>query len=80
MFLYPVGGFLADKTGRVKLIGYSTGFYAIAHIFFVVAPTWQWLAVGQFLSQFLLFYVPAMNALSSDSLPPNVRGKGFAII
>ena len=80
MFLYPVGGFLADKTGRVKLIGYSTGFYAIAHIFFVVVPTWQWLAVGQFLSQFLLFYVPAMNALSSDSLPPNVRGKGFAII
>ncbi|MBD3205020.1 MFS transporter [Candidatus Bathyarchaeota archaeon] len=80
MFLYPVGGFLADKSGRVKLIGYSTVFYALAHIFFVIAPTWQWLAVGQFLSQFLLFYVPAMNALSSDSLPPNVRGKGFAIM
>ncbi|MBD3171441.1 MFS transporter [Candidatus Bathyarchaeota archaeon] len=80
MFLYPVGGFLADKAGRVKLIGYSTVFYAFAHIFFVIAPSWQWLAVGQFLSQFLLFYVPAMNALSSDSLPPDVRGKGFAIM
>ncbi len=39
MFLYPVGGFLADKAGRVKLIGYSTVFYAFAHIFFVIAPS-----------------------------------------
>ena len=80
MVLYPVGGYLADRAGRVKLIGYSTVFYALAHAFFVFAPNWQWLAVGQFLSQFLLFYVPAMNALSSDSLPPGVRGKGFAVM
>ena len=80
MFLYPVGGFLADKSGRVKLIGYSTVLYAFAHIFFVIANDWKMLAIGQFLSQLLLFYMPAMNALSSDSLPPGVRGKGFAIM
>ncbi len=80
MFLYPVGGFLADKAGRVKLIGYSTALYALAHIFFVIAQDWRTLALGQFLAQLLLFYVPAMNALSSDSLPPGVRGRGFAIM
>ena len=80
LFLYPVGGFLADKSGRVKLIGYSTVLYAFAHIPFVIANDWRTLAVGQFLSQSLLFYLPAMNALSSDSLPPGVRGKGFAIM
>ena len=80
MFLYPIGGFLADKAGRVKLIGYSTVLYALAHIPFIVAQSWEMLAVGQFLAQLLLFYTPAMNALSSDSLPPGVRGKGFAVM
>lgn len=80
LFLYPVGGYLADKSGRVKLIGYSTVLYAFAHVPFVLANDWRTLAVGQFLSQLLLFYLPAMNALSSDSLPPGVRGKGFAIM
>lgn len=80
MILYPIGGFLADKAGRVKLIGYSTVLYALAHIPFVIAQNWQTLALGQFLAQLLLFYTPAMNALSSDSLPPGVRGRGFAIM
>lgn len=80
MVLYPVGGFLADRAGRVKLIGYSTVLYAFAHIPFVIANSWQTLALGQFLAQLTLFYVPAMNALSSDSLPPGVRGRGFAIM
>ena len=80
MFLYPVGGYLADKAGRVKLIGYSTMLYAIAHIPFVLAQDWKMLALAQFLTHVLLFYSPAMNALSSDSLPPGVRGRGFAIM
>ena len=80
MFLYPVGGFLADKSGRVKLIGYSTILYGLSHIPFFLAQTWQHLALGQFLSHIFLFYTPAMNALSSDSLPPGVRGRGFAIM
>mgnify|MGYP001128903967 CR=1 FL=1 len=80
MFLYPVGGYIADSSGRVKLIGYATYLYAFAHLFFIFATNWQAVAVGQFLSQLLLFYVPAMNALQADSLPPDVRGRGFAIM
>ena len=80
MVLYPVGGYIADRAGRVKLIGYSTIFYALTHLFFIFATNWQVIAVGQFFSQLLLFYMPAMNALEADSLPPGVRGKGFALI
>ena len=80
MILYPIGGYLADKAGRVKLIGYSTVLYALAHIPFVIAQICQTLATGQFFAQLLLFYTPAMNSLSSDSLSPNVRGRGFAIM
>jgi MFS family permease len=80
MFLYPVGGYVADKMGRVKLVGFTTYAYAISHIPFIFAKDWRTLAVGQFFSQLFLFYSPAMNALQADSLPPGVRGRGFATI
>ena len=78
MFLYPVGGYVADKMGRVKLVGFSTYAYAICHIPFIFAKDWRALAVGQFFSHLFLFYSPALNALQADSLPPGVRGRGFA--
>ena len=78
MFLYPVGGYIADKMGRVKLVGFSTYAYAICHIPFIFAKDWRALAVGQFFSHLFLFYSPALNALQADSLPPGVRGRGFA--
>ena len=80
MILYPVGGYIADRTGRVKLIGYSTLLYTFAHLFFVIANDWKVIALGQFFSQLLLFYMPAMGALEADSIPPNVRGRGFAVM
>ncbi len=80
MLLYPLGGYVADRSGRVKLIGYSTILYALTHALFLFARNWVWLFVGQLFSQLLLFYMPAMNALESDSIPPGVRGKGFALM
>jgi MFS family permease len=80
MFLYPVGGYIADKMGRVKLVGFSTYVYALSHLFFVFANNWRVVALGQFFSNLFLFYTPAMNALQADSLPPDVRGRGFATI
>ncbi len=80
MFLYPVGGYIADRSGRVRLIGYATLFYTATHLFFVFAGNWQAIALGQFLGQLMLFYMPAMNALEADSLPPGVRGRGFAMM
>ncbi|MFP3951649.1 MAG: MFS transporter [Candidatus Bathyarchaeia archaeon] len=80
MILYPVGGYIADRSGRVKLIGYSTALYAASHLFFAFAQNWQMVALGQFLGQLFLFYMPAMNALEADSLPAGARGRGFAVI
>jgi len=80
IFLYPLGGLIADKRGRVKIISYSTILFAVAHLFYVFAWNWQTIALGQFLSMLFLFYMPAMNALEADSLPARERGKGFSII
>ncbi len=80
MFFYPVGGYIADRMGRVKLIGFTTIVYALCHLPFVFATNWWHVALGQFLSHLFLFYSPALNALQADSLPPGVRGRGFATI
>ncbi len=77
--LEPIGGYLADKRGRVKLVGYATFGYALCFILFAVAPDWRLLGAGQILQQLLFFYAPGLNAIMADSLPPGTRGKGYAL-
>jgi len=78
LIFFPVGGYVADKKGRVKLVGFSTFMYAFSYLFFALAWRWEILALGQFTQQLVLFYMPAMNAIMADSLPAKQRGIGFA--
>jgi MFS family permease len=38
LFLYPLGGYIADKSGRVKLISLATFGYAFSFLPFAYAP------------------------------------------
>ncbi len=78
MILYPLGGYIADYQGRIRLIGYMTFGYAASFLIPALTNSWQWLAVGMFAQSFVSFYFPAMQALRADSLPPSQRGIGFA--
>ncbi|UCD45616.1 MAG: MFS transporter [Candidatus Bathyarchaeota archaeon] len=78
MILYPLGGYIADYQGRIKLMGYMTFFYAASFLIPALTNSWQMLAVGMFIQSFVTFYFPAMQALRADSLPPGQRGIGFA--
>ncbi|MBN2335854.1 MFS transporter [Candidatus Bathyarchaeota archaeon] len=75
MVFYPLGGYLADKSGRAKLVGYATMLYASSFIIYVLAPSWQWVAVAIAFQQMVLFYMPALNAIMADSIPPGARGR-----
>ncbi len=77
--LYPVGGYIADKSGRAKLVGLSTFLYASSFLIFIFAPSWQWLAFGIAYQQIVLFYMPALNAIMADSIPVGTRGKILSI-
>ncbi len=77
MLLYPIGGYIADKSGRVKLVAYSTLLYVSSFLVYLFAPTWQWAAFAMVYQQMVLFYVPAMNAIMADSIPVGDRGKLF---
>jgi len=80
MILYPLGGYIADYQGRIKLIGYMTFMYAFAFLVTGPGESWQWLALGMFMQNLTTFYWPAIQALMADSIPPRQRGLGFATV
>jgi len=75
MLFYPLGGYIADKSGRAKLVGYATLLYACSFLLYAFAPSWEWIAVAISVQQLVLFYMPALNAIMADSIPPGARGK-----
>lgn len=77
--LYPVGGYIADKAGRAKLIGLSTLLYTSSYALFAIATTWEVVAIAMVYQQVVLFYMPAINALMADSIPVGARGRIYAI-
>jgi len=75
------GGYLADKYGRKWLISTMTFGVALSFILYAIAPSWPFILVGAVLMAiFNSTYQPALNAMVSDSLPPERRGMGFGIV
>jgi MFS family permease len=75
------GGYLADKYGRKWLISSMTFGVALSFTLYAVAPSWHVILVGAVLMAiFNSTYQPALNAMISDSLPPERRGMGFSIV
>ncbi len=73
------GGYLADKHGRRWLVFSMTFGVALFSIFFVVAPSWHFIALGLMLQNLCLFYQPALFAIMLDSVSPENRGAGFTL-
>jgi len=79
LFLYPLGGYIADKSGRVKLVSLATFGYAFTFLPFAFAPHWEWLALASFFQNLVLFYSPILTVLMADSMRAGTRGQGFAL-
>lgn len=58
----------------------ATYLFALSFILFIIAQNWVTLAIAHFTQQLVLFYMPAVNAIMADSLPPRHRGIGFATV
>ncbi len=72
------GGYLADKHGRRWLIVTMTFGLGIGSLFFVFAPSWQFILLGLLIQNVCSIYGPALMAMVIDSLPANSRGAGFS--
>ena len=77
--LYPLGGYIADKAGRAKFVGISTLLYVSSFLIFAFSPDWRWVALAVTYQNIVLFYMPALNAIMADSIPPGARGKLYAL-
>ncbi len=72
------GGYLADKHGRRWLIVSMTFGLGVGSLFFIFAPSWQFLLIGLLIQNVCSMYGPALMAMVIDSLPPENRGAGFS--
>ena len=72
------GGYLADKHGRRWLIVTMTFGLAVGSLFFIFAPSWQFILIGLLIQNLCSIYGPALMSMIIDSLPPQNRGAGFS--
>ena len=80
LLVFPIGGYLADNMGRVKLIGWSGVFSAAVFLIYMFAPSWHWLALGALLGGLMVIQFPPTSAIIADSLNPRDRGRGIAVM
>lgn len=80
LIAFPLGGYLADHTDRAKLVGWTMIVSAAVEAIYVVAPSWQWLALGSLLMGFIVLQFPAYMSLMADSMQPQDRSRGVALM
>ncbi|MFX1487048.1 MAG: MFS transporter [Promethearchaeota archaeon] len=74
-----LGGYMADRYGRRKLIVVMTFGVAFSYIFYAIAPNWHFILIGSAIQSLALVYQPALMAILTDSIPAEKRGTGFTI-
>lgn len=77
-FVQFPGGYLSDKHGRRWIIVTMTFGLAIGSLFFVFAPSWEFILIGLLIQNLCSIYGPALLAMIIDSLPSQSRGAGFS--
>lgn len=78
LFTIP-GGHLTDLLGRKRLIVFFTWLVVVIQFFYAAAPYWTYLALIVAVESTILMYRPALDAIIADSLPDELRAKGFII-
>lgn len=77
LILQLPGGFLADRIGRKKVIVYFTLTNVLAPTVFLWATTWEQIIPGILIGALSSVYMPAFNAMISESIPYKRRGAGY---
>jgi len=78
LILFPIAGYLSDRSSRVSLIVVSGAIAAVCSLLYVVAPVWQVVAIAGVLRSVTVLQFPPSSAMIADSLAPEDRGRGVA--
>ena len=78
LIIFPIAGYFADRTSRVKLIVLSNYLSVVFIGMYVLAPSWEIIALAGLLQGTSVLGFPPRSALIADSLSPQDRGRGIA--
>ncbi|UCD45461.1 MAG: MFS transporter [Candidatus Bathyarchaeota archaeon] len=78
LVMFPLSGYLTDRRGRVRLIAMAGYLSAATMLLYVLAQSWEWLALGALIQGFMVFQFPPSSAILADSLEPENRGMGIS--
>lgn len=78
LLVFPLAGYLCDRTGRVRLVALAGYFSGAVLALYVLAPSWQVIALAGMLQGFMAIQFPPTSAIIADSLSPANRGRGIA--
>ena len=78
LVMFPLSGYITDRAGRVRLIALAGYFSGVTMLIFVLAPSWEWIALASFVQGFMVFQFPPTSATIADSLETRNRGTGMA--
>jgi MFS family permease len=80
LLMFPISGYLTDRTSRVKIITVADIMSGLTMLLYVFAPSWEWIAFGALVQGFMVFSFPPVSAIMADSMEPRNRGVGIAMM
>jgi MFS family permease len=80
LFLQIFGGWLSDLIGRLQAIAIGSIAGALAYVFYIFAPTWQWLFPSSILTAMAIAFVsPSFQAFIAEESTEESRGRVYGI-
>jgi MFS family permease len=80
LFTFLLGGFIADHSGRKKIIVLTAFYGALFPLFYAVFQDWRLFVAMSVISTFSSLSVPASQAIIADSAPPESRATGISAV
>jgi MFS family permease len=80
MFVYPIAGALSDSYSRVRILVVVGALNAGLYLVYTLAPDWRFLAAASFINGLMVFTFPATSSILADSMDPDLRGRGYAVL
>jgi len=80
LIMFPIAGYMTDRASRVKIITIADIMSGLTMMIYVLAPSWEWIAFGALIQGFMVFSFPPVSAIMADSIEPQNRGIGVAMM
>lgn len=80
LFLQVLGGWLSDAAGRLQAIAVGSVAGAGAYLFYIFAPSWQWLLPASILTAMAIAFVsPSFQAFIAQESTEETRGRVYGV-